>query len=323
MKIVAGVKGWVWLAFLSFSTIIKAQTGLQGKAIPNDSLFSLPAVSVQSGLRMNPFQFMPEVAGTAINAGKKHAQILVQQAPANLSANAMRQVLAKIPGIHIWESDPSGIQTGIATRGLSANRSWELNMRQNGYDIAADPYGYPEAYYTPPLTGVQRIEVVRGQAALQYGPQMGGMVNYVLANGSDYSSPLAVSFQQTMGSFGRNHSFLQVGGKANNRYGTAWLDYQTGFGGRQNSGFSTVTAFGSYTTVYKQHTHITAEWLAHQQISQQPGGLTDAQFAKDPYQSFRNRNWMGIEWMIPALSFSYQPSTQLRWDTKVSATSID
>ena len=319
MKIRGREKGILWIALLSIATTVSAQTDRPDKVIPNDTLHALPAVSVQSGLRINPFQFMPEIAGTAINAGKKHAQILVQQAPANLSANSMRQVLAKIPGIHIWESDPSGIQTGIATRGLSPNRSWEMNMRQNGYDIAADPYGYPEAYYTPPLTGVQRIEVIRGQAALQYGPQMGGMVNYVLANGSDYSSPFTGSFQQAIGSFGRNHSFLQIGGKSNHRYGTAWLDYQTGFGGRQNSGFTTLTAFGSYTTMFKQHLHVTAEWLAHQQVSQQPGGLTDAQFAKDPNQSFRNRNWMGIEWMIPALSFSYQPSDQIRWDTKISA----
>jgi len=38
--------------------------------------------------------------------------------------NNMRQIMAKVPGIHVWESDGSGIQIGIATRGLSPNRSW-------------------------------------------------------------------------------------------------------------------------------------------------------------------------------------------------------
>lgn len=61
-------------------------------------------------------------------------------------------------------------------KGLSPNRSWEFNIRQNGYDIAADPFGYPEAYYNPQLQAVQRIEVVRGQGALQYGPQFGGLL---------------------------------------------------------------------------------------------------------------------------------------------------
>ncbi len=54
----------------------------------------------------------------------------------------MRQVLAKVPGIYILESDGSCIQVGIAIRGLSPNRSRDFNVRQNGYDISADPFGY-------------------------------------------------------------------------------------------------------------------------------------------------------------------------------------
>ena len=77
-------------------------------------------------------------------------------------------------------SDPRGIQIGIAASGLSPNISWEFNVRQNGYDIAADPFGYPEAYYNPQMQAIQRIEIIRGQGALQYGPQFGGMVNYIL-----------------------------------------------------------------------------------------------------------------------------------------------
>jgi len=117
------------------------------------------------------YQQMPEVVGTNIYAGKKNALIVLDNVQGNVVTNTMRQVIAKVPGIHIWESDPSGIQIGIAARGLSPNRSWEFNVRQNGYDIAADPYGYPEAYYNPQLQAVQRIEIVRGAGSLQYGPQ--------------------------------------------------------------------------------------------------------------------------------------------------------
>jgi Fe(3+) dicitrate transport protein len=35
--------------------------------------------------------------------------------------------MAKIPGIHIWENDGSGIQIGIATRGLSPNSTLQYN----------------------------------------------------------------------------------------------------------------------------------------------------------------------------------------------------
>jgi outer membrane receptor protein involved in Fe transport len=40
-------------------------------------------------------------------------------------------------------------------------------------------FGYPEAYYNPPMEAVETIELVRGGASLQFGPQFGGMLNYV------------------------------------------------------------------------------------------------------------------------------------------------
>jgi Fe(3+) dicitrate transport protein len=158
------------------------------ETIKNTDSFSyknLPDITIVGKNSNSDIQQMPEIVGTSIYAGKKSALILIDNVQGNVVNNNMRQVLAKTPGIHVWESDPSGIQIGIAARGLSPNRSWEFNVRQNGYDIAADPYGYPEAYYNPPMQGVETIELVRGQASLQYGPQFGGMINYVLKNGNE------------------------------------------------------------------------------------------------------------------------------------------
>ena len=47
------------------------------------------------------------------------------------------------------------------------NRSWEFNVRQNGYDISSEVFGYPETYYTPPMEALEKIEVIRGAASLQ------------------------------------------------------------------------------------------------------------------------------------------------------------
>jgi Fe(3+) dicitrate transport protein len=144
---------------------------------------NLAEITVVGRTSKSDYHQMPEIVGTSIYAGKKNALIVLDNVQGNVVTNTMRQVLAKIPGIQIWESDPSGIQIGIAARGLSPNRSWEFNIRQNGYDIAADPFGYPEAYYNPQLQAVQRIEIVRGQGSLQYGPQFGDwlIIFYVMA----------------------------------------------------------------------------------------------------------------------------------------------
>ena len=124
--------------------------------------------------------FPDSIYGMNIVAGKKMEVLFLNVRDMDLSTNNYRQVFRKTPGIFVSDHDASGLQTSISTRGLSANRSWEFNMRQNGYDIAADPSGYPEAYYSPTLDAVANIEVYRGSSALQYGSQFGGMINYQL-----------------------------------------------------------------------------------------------------------------------------------------------
>jgi len=266
------------------------------------------------------YQQMPEVVGTSIYAGKKNALIVLDNVQGNVVTNTMRQVLAKVPGIHIWESDPSGIQIGIAARGLSPNRSWEFNVRQNGYDIAADPFGYPEAYYNPQLQAVQRIEIVRGQGALQYGPQFGGLVNYILRNGSEIDKPFQFETQQTAGSNNLFNSYNAIGGKTSKVHYYTFFDHRNGDGWRQNSQYYTNAGFGTVTYYINPKLSLTAEVMHSHIRSQQAGGLTDKQFQEDAQQSLRSRNWFDITWTNPALIANYQLNDKTRWNTKLFAT---
>ena len=167
---------------------VVVQTYINSKWIP-DSMFNLRIV-----------------------AGKKIEVISLNSREMDLSTNNYRQALRKTPGIFVSDHDASGLQTSIATRGLSANRSWEFNMRQNGYDIASDPSGYPEAYYSPTLDAVAAIHVYRGSSALQYGSQFGGMINYQLKDQIG-DRPISYEGSQTAGSYGLFNSFNAIGGK--------------------------------------------------------------------------------------------------------------
>ena len=84
-----------------------------------------------------------ETEGAVIFAGKKNEIIDLTKPNISTVNNDARQIFAQVPGISVWEADGSGLQINVATRGLSANRSWEFNTRQNGYDISSDPNGYP------------------------------------------------------------------------------------------------------------------------------------------------------------------------------------
>ena len=312
------------LVTVSLATLLINATWAQQIKLPHptDSLFNknLPEITVVGRGSSSDYQQMPEIVGTNIYAGKKNALIVLDNVKGNVVTNTMRQVLAKVPGIHIWESDPSGTQIGIAARGLSPNRSWEFNVRQNGYDIAADPFGYPEAYYNPQLQAVQRIEVVRGQGSLQYGPQFGGLVNYILRNGSEINKPFQFETQQTIGSNGLLNSYNAIGGNTEKVNYYSFFDHRNGDGWRQNSRYFTNAVYGTVTYKISSRFSLTAE-LMHQHVrSQQAGGLPDSLVYANAQQSFRSRNWFDITWTTPALIANYTINNHTRWNTKIFAT---
>ena len=309
----------VYILF-AFICIPIFRTSAQTTSIDTLQWKRLPDVTIVGRNSKSDYQQMPEIVGTNIYAGKKNALIVLDNVQGNVVNNTMRQVLAKVPGIHIWESDPSGIQIGIATRGLSPNRSWEFNVRQNGYDIAADPFGYPEAYYNPPLQSVQRMEIIRGQSALQYGPQFGGMVNYILRNGSEINKAFEIQTDQTVGSNNLRNSFTAIGGKKEKMNYYTFFDQRAGDGWRKNSQFYTKAGFGTITYHVNKKLDLTFEVLQSNIRSQQAGGLTDQQILQNPQQSVRQRNWMDITWTTPAIIANYRINQQTIWNTKLYAT---
>ncbi|MEO6832387.1 MAG: hypothetical protein ABI169_09295, partial [Chitinophagaceae bacterium] len=63
---------------------------------------------------------MPDVKDGIIYAGKKNEVILVDSLDANKAINNTRQILGRIPGLNIVETETGGFTAdGIATRGLN------------------------------------------------------------------------------------------------------------------------------------------------------------------------------------------------------------
>ena len=189
-----------------------------------------------AGSRTNGLSHLNEVEGTAIYAAKKNEVIEMKDITANTASNNARQVFSKVAGLNIWESDGAGLQLGVAARGLNPSRTSGFNTRLNGYDMSADAIGYPESYYTPPAEALERIEVVRGAASLQYGTQFGGMLNFVKKKGSD-SSAAEVLSRQTVGTYGFFNSFNSVGGTVGKFNYYTYAQHKQGNGWRAYSDF--------------------------------------------------------------------------------------
>ncbi len=265
-----------------------------------------------------PAQRLTDIDGTIINSGKKNDVIMIGQTDANVVLSNPRQLFARVPGINVWENDGTGTGISIGTRGLSPNRSWEFNLRQNGYDIASDPVGYPEAYFVPPMEGVESIEILRGAAALQYGSQFGGMVNYRMKKAPD-DRPVQAEVSLTGGSLGMMNSFASLGGTKGKISYYGYYNYRRADGWRENSAYFNNNGFASFTFRPTEKITLGVEYTGMYYILQQPGGLTDSTLHVNARESFRERNWFSVRWNMPAFNFRYEVNNHFMTELKAVA----
>lgn len=247
---------------------------------------------------------LKDVENMAIYASKKSELIRIDDIQANLSTNNARQLFSRVPGLNIWENDGAGLQLGIGARGLDPNRTAHFNTRQNGYDISADALGYPESYYTPPAEAIDKIEIVRGAASLQYGPQLGGLLNFQLKDG-DVDSPFILQAGLTGGSNSYLDGHLSAEGKTGDLSYFAFAKYKRGDGWRENAGFDQTVAIANVHYGITDNFKIGIEATFMNYLAQQPGGLVDFEFEKDARSSIRDRNWFKVDWKLLNASLEY------------------
>lgn len=229
----------------------------------------------------------------------KTAEIVHQDSTgANVSRDITRQVLGRIPGVNISELGTGGFPSnGVGFRGLNPTQSLEVNVRQNGVNIAGDLYGYNETYYAPPSELIDDILVVRGAASLAYGPQFGGALDYLLKHGTPHAPP-TVEVEQSAGSFGLFNTFGSVGGGTGPLTYYAALHHRSEQGARLNADYDQTDAYGRADLQLSTNTSVGIEYTRFRNRIHMPGGLTDAEFDANPEASFRSRNWLATPWNI-------------------------
>lgn len=278
-----------------------------------DSARLLNPVTV-TGNRSIVVQTLPNVHGTYLMGGKRSEAIRVSEIDANVAEKNPRQIFARIPGVFVYDMDGTGNQINISTRGLDPHRSWENNIRQNGVITNSDMYGYPASHYSPPMEGIERIELVRGTASLQYGAQFGGMLNYITRQ-ADTTRRFGFETINSVGSYGLRSTFNAIGGRVGKWTYYAYYYRRHSDGYRQNSGTDAQAQLGRIQFQATQRLSLTAELGRSAYIYNIPGPLTDAMFAQDPRQSTRSRNYFNPDIYIPSLKLDWRISdrTRLLW----------
>ncbi|MFN7118524.1 MAG: TonB-dependent receptor domain-containing protein [Saprospiraceae bacterium] len=248
---------------------------------------------------------LPEVHGTYIMAGKKNEVISIADLNTNLAEKIGRQLFAKIPGAFIYDMDGSGNQVNVSTRGLDPHRSWEFNVRQNGVLTNSDMYGYPASHYSPPMEAIQRVEIVRGTAALQYGAQFGGMINYIIKQ-PDTTKRIGFESINSVGSFGLFSSYNALGGKIGKWTYQAYYQKRSADGYREVARSDAQAQFMMLQYQVNEKLLLRAELGRSQYLYRIPGPLTDSMFRENPRQATRQRNYYEPDIYIPSLTLDWK-----------------
>ncbi len=215
--------------------------------------------------------FLPPVEGTRIISGKKNSVIDLDELPL-ITNNNYRQALAKTPGLLLSEETSPLISIGY--RGLDPHRAQYTQVLKDGIPIHADQFGYPEAYYTPPLDTVDRIEFLRGGASLMYGPQPGDALNYV-THRPRLDRPFSFGTTNTFGSDAYYSNFTYFDGTSGR------VGYYGYYNRRQGDGFRTANSdfqlnAGLFRLVLDGDTD--SRWIltieGYEEEHGEPGGLT-------------------------------------------------
>lgn len=279
-------------------SLLAAQAQAQQDTV---KILDLEEFKIQNSRIQNPINRLPSTHNLMIIGGRKSELISLQGMATNLAEKTGRSVFAKIPSAFVYDMDGSGNQINLSVRGLDGHRSWEFNVRQNGVMINTDIYGYPASHYSMPMEAVEQIELVRGTAALQYGQQFGGMLNYVLKK-PDVHRKFSLENISSLGSYGLLSNYTSVGGTIGK------FSYQAYYQKRVSDGYRE----GGRSESDAQHVEVSYQisdrLRAKVELSRSiflyhiPGPLTDAQFEEDPTQATRTRNYYSPEIWVPAVT---------------------
>jgi len=315
------------LLFLAFASHARSQTtssaAFQAPQVVEDAT-ELPSMTITADALMEPpikIPYLPPVEGTKIYAGKKATSLSLESLP-EVQANNYNQAFALTPGLQI--ADAATPLVNLSYRGIgSPDKSQFIMMLQDGIPIAADPQGYPESYWTPPLESTQRIDFVRGGASLMYGPQPAGALNYV----SPMPRTDRVLGMQTKNIYGSNNLYSSF----NSFDGTSGkLGYYGYFNHRSGDGFRAANSDfeingGRLKLVYQQDAD--TRWIGSldgfTDNHGEAGGLSRAQYDTNRTQTVRLYDRFKLSRYAASVELEHKISSQTQVSVKTWATAVD
>lgn len=279
------------------------------------TLSPIVVVGETQGDRIIQGPFLAEVVGTTIYAGKKSSVIDFDSMP-QIQTDNYRQAFAKTPGLLTSELSNSSLLS-LSYRGIGdPHESQNLMVLKDGIPFVLDPLGYSTVYFSPPFEGLDRIEFVSGGAALLYGAQPSGALNYI-THTSDRSRLWNINTQHVIGSDNLYSTFSTLEG-GDDKFGyLANFDHRSGDSFRtRNSDFELNGGDIALVFDLSPNQRVTASFEVYEADHGEPGGLTVANYAANPDANLLNHDRVRLDRTFGSVGYELVGERSL-WHTRV------
>jgi Fe(3+) dicitrate transport protein len=216
----------------------------------------------------------------------------------------VHKVLAAVPGVYIREEDGYGLRPNIGMRGTGSDRSAKIALMEDGVLIAPAPYSAPAAYYFPMITRMQRVEVLKGPAAIRHGPNtVGGAINLITRQIPD-AREIALDVAGGSDFYGKGHL---VYGDSTEHLGWLVDVIKLNTDGFKELDGGGDTGFDKNGVTIKLRANVDRTASIYHQLDLKLGysdelsnetytGLTGADFADNPYRRYRATELDRMDW---------------------------
>ena len=253
--------------------------------------------------------------GIPLVAGSAH--IVTEESLERMEYDDIHRVLIEVPGVYVRGEDGFGLRPNIGIRGANSDRSAKITLMEDGVLLAPAPYAAPAAYYFPMTSRMTGIEVFKGAAGTQFGPNtVGGAINLLSREpGEKNASGLDISLGNRLNSkahgwtsaVGDNWSILAEG-IALHAGGFKELE-SNAFTGFNRSEFMVKAATSAGSTQRIQQSLKLKLGFAHENSSETYLGLSTDDYEQNPYLRYPATENAKMIW--------HRTQAELHWPVRI------
>lgn len=216
----------------------------------------------------------------------------------------IHRVLNQVPGVYIRGEDGYGLRPNIGLRGTTTERSQKITLMEDQILIGPAPYSAPAAYYFPMVSRMVEVEVVKGPAAIAYGPAtVGGALNLVTRK-VPLETEAGVDAALGQNQYRKLHAHY---GDSGRRFGWLIEGLHTETAGFKDLDGGGDTGFDKNSVMLKTRWNSDLEAALYQEVELKLGyadetsdetytGLTDGDFDTDPTRRYAGTREDRMEW---------------------------